>query len=61
MMNNTETELRTVAALIQSVREECCDRIRLDIENEMKEMERSGADPTGGRGRGPMWADGACK
>lgn len=47
--------VRAVAELISDFRAEVMDRIRMDVEEEIAQIEADGYDPARGRGRGPHW------
>ena len=58
MMESEVELLRKVAKEIADHRKEVMDKIRTDIEKDLAEFEAKGLDPTRGRGRGPLWAEG---
>ncbi len=54
-----EAAAREIAAEIAKFRAEFWDKLCIDIDDELHEMESSGYDPARGNGRGPKWAEGA--
>jgi len=54
-----EEVAREIAEEIAKFRSEFWDKLCVDIDDELHEMETSGYDPARGSGRGPKWAEGA--
>lgn len=58
MMANEDAETaaaREIAQLISDLRVEAQERIRKEVEQELKKLDDEDFDPTRGRGRGGKW------
>lgn len=56
MSDDTATKAaREIATMISDLRKEAADRVREEVETDIKKMEEEDFDPARGRGRGPRW------